>query len=628
METRRKVKPEATFEQALSMLGGLLEQAALTEIETVSLLEAQGRVLAEPLIAPLSVPLGMLSGMDGIALRGEAPASEGEVVLEEGRNFAFVDTGNPIPEPFDRVLMIERVHQAPGGPIRVQAKDWPEAFDNVRLIGEDIVGGEVILPKGRKIMPEAMCLSAAAGVSEVRVHKRPTGCILPTGSEIRPVGSPVVHGQILDTNSLYIERTIEAFGGIAKRLPPVQDDPDRVIEALREALHGADFVFIVAGTSAGRHDYVHGAIEALGKVLLHGVQVKPGKPLLLGEAFGKPIVGVPGYPFGAFAWTDVLVPLLVCRMMGQDPMERVEDSAKALTGLSRQRKVREVLRVKLVNTPSGEKGYLTLPSTSSRMRPTLERDGDVVLQAGKTQVAAGEDKEVWLKGLYREPFCQGLIVGVLEPCLELALANLRSKLRIGWSSEGPDSINSISGVLDILGVLHASSLLVDSERLDPKSEEDAAFVPLFERPVGLWRSKAAQEPWVQLDPNSDTERLFERLSSKMAAQRPMEVVRASRPLQMMELLAKGKAKAGFGGPWDLGGHPGLGFETWGRDMYGLWISKRTLEMLPGFEAWLEALKREIEQVGVRVELAVRVVKEQKVLSLHEARLEAMARQGG
>jgi putative molybdopterin biosynthesis protein len=101
----------------------LLDQIPLTEIETVTLLEDQGRVLAEPLIAHSSVPLGMLSGMDGVALRGEASVPQGEVVLQEGLNFAFVDTGNPIPEPFDRVLMIERVHQAPGGRIRVQAKD-------------------------------------------------------------------------------------------------------------------------------------------------------------------------------------------------------------------------------------------------------------------------------------------------------------------------------------------------------------------------------------------------------------------------------------------------------------------------------------------------------------------------
>lgn len=610
------------------MLEGLLEQAGMTEIETVPLLEAQGRVLAEPIIAPLSVPLGMLSGMDGVALRGEAPAPEGEVVLQEGRDFTFVDTGNPIPEPFDRVLMIERVRQAPGGPIRVQAKDWPEAFDNVRLIGEDIVGGEVILPKGRKIMPEAMCLSAAAGVSEVRVHKRPTGCILPTGSEIRPVGSPVVHGQILDTNSLYIERMIEAFGGIAKRLPPVQDDPDRIVEALREALHGADFVFIVAGTSAGRHDYVHGAIEALGKVLLHGVQVKPGKPLLIGEAFGRPIVGVPGYPFGAFAWTDVLVPLLVCRMMGQDPPERVELPALFVVDYARNRKVREVLRVRLIEHEPRQRSCFVLASTSSRMRPSLEADGNLVLEAGKTKALQGETGHVRLKEAYGEPFPKGLILGVIEPCLELALANLRSKLYIGWSPEGAEPIASDPEVLNILGVLYASSLLTDWERFASQPEEAAVFAPLFERPVGLWRSEAAQEPWVRLDPSSDTERLFERLSSKMDAQRPMEVVLASRPLQMMELLAKGKAKAGFGGPWDLGGRRGLCFETWGMDMYGLWTSKRTLETLPGFEAWLEALKREIEQVGVRVELPVRVVKEQRVLSPREARLEAMARQGG
>ena len=604
------------------MLEGILEHVPLTAIETVPLLEAQGRVLAEPLIAPLSVPLGMLSGMDGVALRGEAPASDGEVILEEGGDFAFVDTGNPIPEGFDRVLMIERVHQTPEGHILVQAKDWPPAFENVRLIGEDIAAGEVILAKGRTLFPDAMCLSAAAGVSEVRVQKRPKGCILPTGSEIRPVGSPLVHGQILDTNSLYIERKIESFGGIAKRLPPVPDDPGRILGALREALHESDFVFVVAGTSAGRHDYVRGAIEALGEVQLHGVQVKPGKPLLLGLGFGKPIVGVPGYPFGAYSWTDVLVPLIVSRMAGQDPLDRIEDRARALTGFSRQRKVREILRVRLINSPSGEKHYFTLPSASSRMRPGLESDGEVVLQAGRTQLEPGEEQRVQLKGLYREPLCSGLILGVIEPCLELSHASLSAKLSIGLSPEGAEAIASNPDVLDLSGVLYASSLLTGLERLADKPKEGRVFVPLFERPVGIWRSKAVQEPWVRLDPGSDTERIFERLASKRALQSPAMAMGVSRPLQMMELLSKGKAKAGFGGPWDLEGRSGLAFEPWGRDLYGLWASRRTIEMLSWFEAWLEALKKGIEQVGVQSEPALHVMKELRVLSLTEAQLEA------
>jgi len=358
MELRRKLIPKATFEQALEVLKGLLKKAPFTGVETVPLLEAQGRVLAQPILAAMNSPLGMLSGMDGIALKEKPEGITGECVLVEGRDFAFVDTGNPIPEPFDRVLMIERVSKGPLDGVLIDAKDWPEPFDNVRLLAEDIARGEVILPKGRMVTGDAVCLAAVAGVTQVSAAKRPVGSIIPTGSEILPVGSPVVFGHILDTNSLYIERTIEKFGGIAKRLPPVPDDPALIASALKGALETSDFVFLVAGTSAGRHDYAHGAIEGLGEVLLHGVQVKPGKPLLIAKALGKPVIGVPGYPFAAFVWADALVPMIIQSMMGQDPLERVLLQASALSGISRTRKVREVVRVKLLEGHSKKRHFL------------------------------------------------------------------------------------------------------------------------------------------------------------------------------------------------------------------------------------------------------------------------------
>lgn len=618
MEARRKLIPKATFEQALELLEGLLKETPLTGVEAVPLFEAEGRVLAQPILAPMSCPLGMLSGMDGIALKEKPEGLTGETVLKQGKDFVFVDTGNPIPDPFDRVLMIERVSQVSPESVRIDIKDWPEPFDNVRLLAEDVARGEVILARGRRVSREALCLAASAGVSEVKVAKRPVGGIVPTGSEIRPVGSPVVFGQILDTNSLFIERTIEKFGGIAKRLPPVPDDPALIVKALEGALEAFDFVFLVAGTSAGRHDYVHQAIEELGQVLLHGVQVKPGKPLLIGKALGKPIIGVPGYPFGAYVWTDSLIPIMVASLMGQNPLERVSVSASALTGISRTRKVREVVRVQLLESPSKKEWFFNpLSSISSRMRPTLDSGGDIVLETGKTEAGWGEVQEVQLKGVYREALPKSLILGVIEPCLEMALGGLSSRLRIGWATEVFGSQEILVEALRNPGVFYASSLLYGQERLGV--DEGWVFVPLFDRPLGLWHTRGAKRRWARFGPETDIERLFKEIVLKGDDQRPKEALCVSRPLQMMELLVQGKLDSGFGGPWGLKGcSERLGFEELGSDLYGLWASRQTMEALGGFDEGLRRLKEGIDQAKERFEPSLKVWEGQAVLSFEEA----------
>ena len=618
MESRTKLTLKATFEQTLGLLKVLLQKAPFTGVETVPLLEAQGRVLAQPILAAMSSPLGMLSGMDGIALKEKPEGITGECVLVEGRDFAFVDTGNPIPEPFDRVLMIERVSRGPLDGVLIDAKDWPEPFDNVRLLAEDIARGEVILPKGRRVSREAVCLAAVAGVTQVSAAKRPVGSIVPTGSEILPVGSPVVFGHILDTNSLYIERTIEKFGGIAKRLPPVPDDPALIASALRGALETSDFVFLVAGTSAGRHDYAHGAIEGLGEVLLHGVQVKPGKPLLIGEASGKPVIGVPGYPFSAFVWIDALVPVIIQSMMGQDPLERVLLQASAVSGISRTRKVREVLRVKLLEGHSKKEAFFVpLSSVSSRMRPTVDSDGDVVLETGVTDLGVSETQEVQLKGVYLEAPPKGLILGLIEPCLEMALADLRSALRIGWASETFSPQGMLKEALKSPGVFYASSLHYGKERL--RVDEGWAFVPLFTRSLGVWHTPGRGTRWARFDPDSDIEWLFEKTTLKCGRQRPKNALSVSRPLQMMELLDKGKIDSGFGGAWGpKESVEGLGFEEMGEDLYGLWASRRTIEGLVGFKEWLYDLKGALNQAKEGFKPLLRVKEGQGVLSFEEA----------
>jgi len=228
------------------------------------------------------------------------------------------------------------------------------------------------------------------------------------------------------------------------------------------------------------------------------------------------------------------------------------------------------------------------------MRPTVDSDGDVVLEMGVTDLGVSETQEVQLKGVYRESPVKGLILGLIEPCLEMALANLRSALRIGWASETFSLQQMLKEALKSPGVLYASSLHYGKERLGV--DERWVFVPLFVRSLGVWHTPGRNMRWARFDPASDIELLFEKVGLKCGQQRPKNALPVLRPLQMMELLDKGKIDSGFGGAWGLKENiEGLGFEELGEDLYGLWALRQTVEGLVGFKEWLYDLKGALNQ---------------------------------
>lgn len=290
-----------------------LDELVLTpKTVRVSVREALGRVNVQAVYAKCSSPGYNAAAMDGIAVRSvdtKAARPGQSVVLERMRDFEWINTGNPIPKDRDAVIMIEEVVTDSPDTVRIHAPAAP--WQHIRPIGEDIVETEMILPGRHEIRPVDIGALLAGGIEEVEVFDKPVVGILPTGSEIVEHASEVRVGSILDSNSWMFKGLIEEAGGVAKRLAPVPDDFETIKSALLELAKESDVILIGAGSSAGSKDYTRAAIEDVGRLILHGVAIKPGKPTVLGEIDGTPVIGMPGYPVSAFvSFREFVEPVL------------------------------------------------------------------------------------------------------------------------------------------------------------------------------------------------------------------------------------------------------------------------------------------------------------------------------
>ncbi|MGD8813213.1 MAG: molybdopterin-binding protein, partial [Anaerolineales bacterium] len=332
------------LQEAHSRLHHAMQQAGLwkpLESEMVTLEEALGRVTAEPIWARASSPHYHASAMDGYALRAgdtQGASDRAPIDFQIGLQACYVDTGDPLPEWADAVVPIE--HVEPQGEtfegraletIRLRAPLTP--WTHVRPMGEDMVASELVLPAGQVLRPVDLGALAGCGHDHVNVRRKPRVAIIPTGTELVPIGSAPRAGQIIEYNSLMLATQIDSWGGTATRFPIVPDDFNLIRKTVKRAAREYDLVLVNAGSSAGSEDHTAGVIEALGEVLVHGVAVRPGHPILLGmlHSVGKssrglmsdsvPVIGVPGYPVSTMLTSEIFVePLLAC-WLGRSPRE-------------------------------------------------------------------------------------------------------------------------------------------------------------------------------------------------------------------------------------------------------------------------------------------------------------------
>jgi putative molybdopterin biosynthesis protein len=260
--------------------------------------------------------------MDGIAVRSEDTLGAYEQNPVTLKDFARVNTGNVVPPGYDAVIMIEDVRlQASSAVIRKAASPW----QHVRPAGEDIAESEMILPSGHRIRPHETGALAAYGFTSVPVLTVRVG-LIPTGSELVPAGTRPLPGQVVESNTIMAGAWLRSLGCSCQRYPATPDEPDEIRAAIIRAVAENDVVIVSAGSSAGTRDFTAPVLEEIGTVLIHGVGIRPGKPVIIGQVEGKPVIGMPGYPLSAMTVIrEIITPLL--GMYGLPAMERQGISA-------------------------------------------------------------------------------------------------------------------------------------------------------------------------------------------------------------------------------------------------------------------------------------------------------------
>jgi putative molybdopterin biosynthesis protein len=364
--------------------------------ERIAVGEALGRVTAEAVVAKISSPFYHSAAMDGYAVRFIETFGAGETrpkrLLVPVQAIA-VDTGDPMPEGYDAVIMIEDVETVSGTEIEILKPATP--WQHVRLVGEDIVATELIIPENHVIRPADMAAMIASGHTAVMVRKRPRVAVVPTGTELIEPGSTPKKGDIIDFNSTMLSTMVTECGGLAVKMRIVKDEANLIRRAILASLSDSDLVLINAGSSAGREDFTADVISGLGEVIVHGVNIKPGKPVILGIVQGKPVIGIPGYPVSAALTFNLFVRPLLYAMQG-----RVASPPETLTAkLSRQVAstlgVEEFLRVKL-GSVSGNLIATPVTRGAGVLMSLVRADGMVRIPAENEGIAAGQEVVVEL----------------------------------------------------------------------------------------------------------------------------------------------------------------------------------------------------------------------------------------
>lgn len=319
-----------------------------TATEIIPTGDSLGRITAGLVTASISSPNYNASAMDGIAVKAEDTISAREgnpLLLTEGTDFIYVNTGAPILGGWDAVIMIEDVHELGDGRIEIISPARP--WQHIRPIGEDIIEGDPILPACHRIRPQDIGALISGGVTSISVTRKPRVAVIPTGSEIVESTEELATGRIIDSNSHMFMGMISEAGGEGVRYSPVRDDFDLLCAAVSEAAENCDMVVINAGSSAGTKDFTVRVIEKLGRVVSHGVALKPGKPTIMGIIADKPVIGIPGYPVSSFITFDIFAIPVISEILRRKTPKRQMVEAVLSRAIPSSLKHKEIVRVSL-----------------------------------------------------------------------------------------------------------------------------------------------------------------------------------------------------------------------------------------------------------------------------------------
>jgi putative molybdopterin biosynthesis protein len=472
---------KARFENVLKSSG----RPGVLEAEEIALDEnALGRVLSQPIWAKISSPNYHASAMDGFAVRAEETSGaqpSQPVVLRWNNQTLYVDTGDPLPEWANAVIPIENVEtlDEAGNPIgglrkpasiRIRASVTPWSY--VRSMGEDIVATQLVLPGGHILRPVDLGAVAACGHDKVTVTRKPRIAIIPTGTELVEIGKPVKTGDIIEYNSLVLAAQVNSWGGEALRFSIIPDHFETICATVKRAAEEFDLILLNAGSSAGSEDFSAAVVECLGTLLVHGVAVRPGHPVILGMIGKTPIIGVPGYPVSAALTSEIFVEPLLARWLGRNPTEPTILPATLTRKVTSPAGDDDFLRVSVGRV--GER-WLAAPLArgAGMITSLVQADGIALLPRGVQGLSAGETVHVRLYRSMPEIEQTIFCIGSHDISLDVMAQFLALQNRRLVSA----NVGSLGGLVALRrGECH----LAGSHLLDPKTGDfNLSYIPEY-----------------------------------------------------------------------------------------------------------------------------------------------------
>lgn len=394
--------PMMSVDEAVGIIAARVTPVRQTE--TVALAEADGRILARDISAPLPLPPFTNSAVDGYAVRAcdlpsateatfavtgriQAGAAAGEA-LEPGHAMRIF-TGAPMPEGADTVFMQEDVRLDEAGRVILPAGLKPGA--NVRPAGEDMPVGHSALPAGRRLRPQDVALIAAFGLTQVEVTRRIRVAVFSTGNELVSPGAPRADAQLFDSNRFMLMAMLARLGCEVSDLGIVSDDRAALAEGLQKVAAGHDLILTTGGVSTGEEDHVKASVESAGSLVLWRMAIKPGRPVAMGIIGGTPFIGLPGNPVASFVTFVHVVRPTVLALAGGKPQPVVPMPVRAAFSYKKKIARREYVRANLRMASDGVLEATKFPREGAGLLSSLvDTDGLVELGEAVTQVEPGE----------------------------------------------------------------------------------------------------------------------------------------------------------------------------------------------------------------------------------------------
>lgn len=390
--------PLLTIEQAVAMAAERI--TAIDGIETVALAQADGRVLAGGIPAPVDLPPFANSAVDGYAVRFADLAAAGETRLPlSGRVAAGADaagivaerlairvfTGAPLPPGADTVFMQEDVRLEDGA---VVLPAGLKRGANARPAGEDIARGQAAFAAGRRLRPQDLALLAALGLTEVTVRRRVRVAVFSTGDELNEPGAALPPAGIYDSNRSLLRALVRRAGAEVVDLGILRDEPESLALRLRQAADECDLILTSGGVSTGEEDHVKAAVERVGELAFWRVAIKPGRPVAMGLVASKPFIGLPGNPVAVFVTFAFVARTVIALLAGTAPAR--PHALPVRLGFAYRKKAgrREYVRVALGPGADGVAVATKHPRDGAGILTSLtETDGLVELADELTSVA-------------------------------------------------------------------------------------------------------------------------------------------------------------------------------------------------------------------------------------------------